>query len=232
MGLDLVEIVLAVEESFQIHIPDEAFHSVNTVGDFHALIVSTLGADDLGRYRTSTAFYRTRRGLVETLGLERRSIRPATAPEPMLPRAGRRRKELWQRPESAMNLRLPPLVCPDWTILIPAGIAAVAALFPSFWNGMRWTTSLWLAPAGFILGLLLLHTGGRRLAVSLPRNLATVGNLSRAVLAINYPQFGAPARSTKKDVWETLCQIIVKQTGVERSRITPDTSIVRDLGID
>jgi hypothetical protein len=76
MGLDGVELVLAVEDAFQIHILDEV-SDVLTVGELHDLVVSKMPGQDSKCCLTSAAFYRTRRGIVETLGVDRRTIRPA-----------------------------------------------------------------------------------------------------------------------------------------------------------
>ena len=76
MGLDYVELILAVEDSFQIHIADEEANAVSTVGDLHKLVVAKLQGQDTKRCLTSAAFYRTRRGIVETLAIDRRKIKP------------------------------------------------------------------------------------------------------------------------------------------------------------
>src|SRR5437762_13438344 len=100
VGLDGVEQILAVEDAFQIHIADEEAGSVSTVGDLHDLVVSKLQWQDSKRCLTSAAFYRTRSGIVDTLGIDRRKIRPATPLEILLPRNNRRVK--WRRIQAAM----------------------------------------------------------------------------------------------------------------------------------
>lgn len=42
MGLDTVELVLAVEEVFQIDIPDDIAASITTVGGLHEFVVAEL----------------------------------------------------------------------------------------------------------------------------------------------------------------------------------------------
>jgi acyl carrier protein len=42
MGLDTVELVMAVEEWFEISIPDAAAQTLFTVGDLHRFVVSEL----------------------------------------------------------------------------------------------------------------------------------------------------------------------------------------------
>ena len=44
MGLDLAEIVMAVEEEFDITLIDENFQDIKTIGEFHDYIVALLDA--------------------------------------------------------------------------------------------------------------------------------------------------------------------------------------------
>jgi hypothetical protein len=71
MGLDGVELLLAVEDAFQIHIEDHEAGGVYTVGDLYNLVVTKLQGQDSKRCLTSAAFYRTRRGIMDTLGVDR-----------------------------------------------------------------------------------------------------------------------------------------------------------------
>ena len=47
MGLDTVELVMAIEEGFALEIPNETAATLTTVGDMHAYLVSELAR--LGR---------------------------------------------------------------------------------------------------------------------------------------------------------------------------------------
>lgn len=95
MGPDVIELILAVEDAFQIHIADEEAGNVSTCGDLRDLIISKLLGQDSKLCLTSAAFYRTRRSIVDTLRIDRREIRPSTPLEGILPRNGRREK--WRR---------------------------------------------------------------------------------------------------------------------------------------
>jgi len=95
MGGDGTDLFIAVEDAFQIHFTDEEARDAYTVGALYDLVVAKLDGPCSKRCLTSWAFYRTRRGIVETLGIDRRQIRPATPLEDLLPRDGRR--ENWRR---------------------------------------------------------------------------------------------------------------------------------------
>lgn len=62
MGLDFVELVMAIEENFGIMIPDEEAGRVETVGDLYKLVISKMQQTSDKRCLTSAAFYRIRRG--------------------------------------------------------------------------------------------------------------------------------------------------------------------------
>jgi hypothetical protein len=71
------------------------------------------------------------------------------------------------------------------------------------------------------------------LAVEFPNHAATVGDLARDVLAINHAGIVDEVGGwNKKDLWESLCRVIVIQTSVPAEMITPEARIVADLGID
>ena len=108
MGLDSVELLMRIEEEFSIDLPDEDVSKVHTVGELYEFVLSKLKTtpDCL----SSKAFYRTRRALVDALGLPRRSIRPSTDLEPLFPTA--HRKQLWSSVADAIGLTDPTAAIP------------------------------------------------------------------------------------------------------------------------
>ena len=59
--------------------------------------------------------------------------------------------------------------------------------------------------------------------------LATVGDIYRYVAA----WLGeAPAEPPAGALWERVCHVIERDTGVARRRLRPEAHIVRDLGLD
>jgi hypothetical protein len=114
MGLDIVELFLAVEEGFRIHIEDEEAARACTVGDLHELVTSKLRGGASSRCFTSAAFYRTRCGIVELLGISRREIRPLHEACALFHEGTRR--STWRRMQEIVGLKMPPLAYSGSTV--------------------------------------------------------------------------------------------------------------------
>jgi hypothetical protein len=79
MGLDTVELVMEVEEEFDVTIPDEEAEKLRTVGDLYCWIAERIGALGIGVCPSSATSYRLRRALIRQRRIERRMIRLETA---------------------------------------------------------------------------------------------------------------------------------------------------------
>lgn len=88
MGLDIVEYVMAVEEAFEIDVPDADAVSLDTPAKLIDYVCARLGESPDGPPLVQTAFYWLRRALAEELCVTRSAIRPATTI-----------RELTERPE-------------------------------------------------------------------------------------------------------------------------------------
>ncbi len=230
MGLDGVELILAVEESFGIQIANEEAATLFTVGDLYKFIAKKVPAPDLKTCMTSAVFYRMRRGIETSTGVNRRDIRPTTLLADLMPR--KRRRECWLRTQQAINLKLPRLRHADWIqlIFIVAGITLAVS-----WGvdaGYNFGTLLPFSILGFLIGGLFVALTPW-LAIELPNNVVTVGDLAKDVLAINYGRLASDIGSgSPKELWEALRRIIVIQTAVPIEKITQESRFVDDLGIN
>lgn len=232
MGLDGVEIVMAAEDSFGVDLPDDEVSKVKTVGDFYDLVTTKLQDRASSICLTSNAFYRTRRAIMDAIGVDRRDIRPSTHVLDLL--AGRGVVTTWRQVERSIRLRIPKLAHPN---LVTLAIVAVSILLTAYtlsivstWIG-QWvylgSLFLWV---GFVLAL---YSISAPLANQLPAPAYSVGDLARDVLALNHRQIADDIGSWNADeAWETICRLVVNQTGVARENITRDATFVEDLGID
>ena len=94
MGLDGVEFIMAVEEAFQIAIPDEDAGQMRTPGDVVTYVFGRVGSERGHGCAEQRAFYRLRRASMKVFGQSREAIRPATRWDAVLPR--RQRRHNWR----------------------------------------------------------------------------------------------------------------------------------------
>lgn len=225
MGLDGVELIMALEDEFGIEIPDRDLADVRTVGDLHALITAKLAAVAAGGgCPTSAAFYYLRAGLVTATGRERRSITPDSRLSELLPRAGRRRR--WRQVLETAGVYLPPLRFPRAV----EGVITVAAL--AVWlgpfvalllSGTLARALAWLFCVGPLVALLFitaLDSVVERFCECLPpAGDLTLGDLARKVAASWSPE----------NAWERVQAVVVAELRVDPARVTPEADLARDL---
>jgi acyl carrier protein len=240
MGLDVVELVMEVEDTFGIKIADEEYERIRTVGDFHALIVEKTGGrneskSDAGRRDPATclslvAFLQVRRAITSLLDVPRNLVRPTTSLNEIMPAQqwlGR-----WVELEHTLGLKLPrqysswmqnvPVFC--WPIALAAPIAY--AVTGGSAGGVI-AVLLGVAGISFILAWWQAQRSANELA------LCTVGKLTRQFLSINYSEFSARYPDTRRDgVMTKLVAIISEQLCIPVNDITPEKRFVEDLYCD
>lgn len=243
MGLDAVEIIIETEEAFGITIADDEAEKLFKVRDLYNLVLSKI--DTSPACASSIAFYRVRQAMVESLGVSRRSVRPSTRLESLLPQKNRR--EAWKQVEDAAKLTLPRLqYTAQWkSRFIAAGLISatlailmvwrlVTFLSPSFvLSGVTFFVgaSGWIAIFGITAGLL--DKRATFLRNQLP--CSSAGDLAMSMLALNQAEFSLTAEAkeklTREDLWVRLVKIICKQLGLEPHEVVPEARFVEDLGV-
>jgi acyl carrier protein len=250
MGLDGVEIILRVEDTFQIAVGDSEASEVSTVGDLCDLVLRHLGEEasvlengvlTKGQKRrktqgndaclTSRAFYVVRRELTQILGIKRSDLRPSTKIEHLLP--WNKRRAVWRTMQEDTKLKFPALGHPRWIHLLFLSNAILACFLP-FERGListRLVAIIWTPILTIILyGMLLKLTP--QLQISLPTKRRTVGDLARDVLALNFAKFDGSSTASPREVVETIRRIIADQMQIDLDEIKPESHFTKDLGID
>jgi acyl carrier protein len=247
MGLDSVEIIMAVEQTFGIEIPDADAEKLVTVGALHEYIVARTEAhaasDKSTMCPTAHVFYTLRQAL-ESIGSTRR-ISPATPLRDVFPKWQTRRWK-WREFERTLKLQVPQLERPVWLVALIwlasalIGYAASALVIRSDQaielltgrgSSEAFYARLSLAGLAGIVAVLLLFLATRPFRVTLP--FRTVGEVCRGVALRNAGKFrNDPAQSwTSTSIWELLVTIIEEQLRIPRERIVPDANLVTDLGV-
>jgi acyl carrier protein len=239
MGMDTVELVMEVEEAFDITIPDADAERILTVGNLYHYILSRLHGDGpgTGHCLTAATFYRLRRALMRSFRTPRCAIRPDSSMDSLMPARGRRAG--WKRLGATLGWELPALVRPAWV-----GEAYVVSLVLGLGIvGLSWVR-LADSHIGAVLPLIGVFAIGALLwgflVLELTRPLAvhvapaTVRELIPRILITNFGRISGenPGGGSRSDVWDTLVAIIAEQMGVDAGQIIESTRFVEDLGMD
>jgi len=226
MGLDAVELVIEVEEAFDVQISDAEAERICTVGQLYDWLIAAKAGElsARGKCLSATAFYQLRRGVCARLVRDRRSIRPHTNLESAVPRAERR--QFWRDLEQDTRLTLPALTRPLWLVGLACAVCFAAA----------GSAGLFAGPIGFVVAFapaaIVVEAVTRPWKIEFPPAFRNFRELSAHVLARNHTVLcqGHDGWSPS-DVWDVLTSIIVEQLGVRPEQVTKDASFVSDLGM-
>jgi acyl carrier protein len=229
MGLELVELVIEVEETFGIIVSDEAAPQLQTVGQLHDYILECRRQTQQQECPTGHVFRDVRRVLTATTSLPKQAIRPSTELKTVLPPRIRRRawKRLQQEiPGRLRGLRLPfrlgPVLAGGCLV---AGVTGTARIVPH----VGLVHAMVLGVTATVAMLLVTFLVARPFALAFPRGVATVGDAARATLPPGY-EVAVKQQMTDEEVWEKLQKIVADTLGVRVERVSPSARFVQDLG--
>src|SRR5689334_7854063 len=119
MGLDLVELVIRVEDTFGVQIPDRVAAELTTPKKVTDFILSRVEeSDDPLPCMSQKAFYSVRREFTHQLSLPRRQFTPDASLKEILPEE--RRDEVWKNIGSSLGVkRWPALSRKSWLFMTP-----------------------------------------------------------------------------------------------------------------
>jgi hypothetical protein len=235
VSLDIVELVIDVEQSFGVELPNDKLEGILTIGDLHRLVVEEIGAGKQGLCLSGVAFYRVRRALMQVTGVSRKDITLARPVEDLMP--WRTRRSTWKTFGQALDgLRLEPLARPaaiQMTIMLATsgvGVVYVLLILGRLASAWWWTA---LPLMAVFAGLAVRTT--RPLAVCFPSGCETVRGLVLGLLAHNHRSIATQSNKdcgagTEGEVWDSLCHLISVNLEVDRECFTENTSF-SELGI-
>ena len=220
MGLDVVELILEVERSFQIQIPDHEAGGIRTVADLIASVERGVQTRSRQHCPTSRTFYRIRRHLMERLAIRRGSVRPDSRIRSLIPR--RRHRRAWTELR-ATGLQLPALevstIVVVAIVLLGFGLAhRVAASVDSFVIGLIAALSTLVAVPAALFPLIA-RVGGR-----IPSSIITVRD---AVLMATQLDCGS-----NDEIAHRVRLMVSNQLGVPIEKVTERASFTEGFGAD
>jgi hypothetical protein len=241
MGLDTVEIVMMVEDAFDIAIEDAEAEKMLTAGDVIEHVMRKVGRTDRAQCLTQIAFHRVRASLMRNAGLKRAQIRPDVPTRILFPVS--HRKELLRKTLEEIGVKATPeMVRPKWLVgLLFMGSIAVG-LAACFWSIRPISsqsvllTFLMASPAiiGVAAAIFCVWAGFKatsEMKYEFKPALANVGGFSRWVVAHGTETLGAPpGQWSREQVAERVREICIDVLDCEKV-YREDANFVKDLGL-
>jgi hypothetical protein len=233
MGLDSVEILMKVENTFGISIPDEEAEKILTVGDFHDSVWRHLTGKHSDKCKSQHLFYTLRKSFADSFGCSPREVTLDISPELIFPRASRRQRYLGFA--DSVNLKLPPLVLTSrwltflkiYALLTIIGGLAISVVLIGIFDYSKWTLLTLVIP--ILLTLLLSKLlDPKRIVIE----EATMKEFIQRTLPLNYPVVIANEGTNRQEMETVINYIIADMAGLEIEEVTSDKKIGYDLGID
>ena len=231
MGLDLVEFVMAIEERFDISIPDEDVATIATPRALMDYVANKVEVQDELSCLSQKAFHILRRGFMHSFGLSRSAIRVDSSLNDLIP--VRQRRQHWKQLADAVGATdWPDLSRSTFVISVIAVFSLVSfLLLPAALSSIHISmlpTLISLSGASLVLFVGLWATQPLKTRFRLYRN---VEDMVRFLIAKN--SFLVKAKRsgwTREEIQSSVRQIVVEQFGI--SNFNDDDRFIEDIGVD
>ena len=230
MGLDGVEIIMAVEEAFDIRIEDSEAEKILTPRNLIDLIMAKVQLSGSAVCLTHRSFNLVRGFFVRTFDRNRSALAPRTALRSLLPTGNR--LALVTRFATDLGVPAPVLERAGWLkalLLSLVGIAGFTAAFVALQLNAPLGLPI-LAAVAVTGAVAVFATRFRR--TEFPKGLETIGDLSRWLM-VHKPGLATPSPSawTREQIAAQVQQIVIQQLSCEKY-YHQDAHFVNDLGLD
>ncbi len=233
MGLDTVELVMEIEDTFSITIPDDEASQMITVGDvFDYIVAKTSLPTNSSVCLSAIAFYSLRRAAT-ALGANNR-LRPRDSTLTILPDSNR--PNYWSQLQEESELKLPPLRRPSWLVTMCTVVVIACSVILGVLAYQSTDSPLVGFVSALTIGIVLAVVAGgitRPFAVCPANNCLTLRGLAESALGLNFKTLSERYNgANENDLWVALRSIIVEQLGVAPDEVKPTANFVNDLGCD
>jgi acyl carrier protein len=231
MSLDSLELLMEVENTFGIQIPDLEAEEIGTVGDFYQCVLSKLEILPIEGCRSQKLFYRFRRILADKYKISLKSITTTTPLENIIPK--KNRKQAWRELEKRFVLKLPDLDRPYWIeklISFSIKMVFIVAFVACFWLKEYFTNAVFILPFVFYVfcnAFILWMTE----SLALEFKVNTFKDLIHCVTIQNFNKLNLSIHH-KEDILSILIGVISEKCGLDPHEIKLTSHISNDLGID
>ncbi len=227
MGLDSVELIMALEEAFGVELYDEEVFEAVTPKKIGDKIYNKLQSTDKNTCQTQRAFYILRRSFMHLFNLPRESIKPDMPFRHLIPKE--KEMEVWQQIRSSIQARSwpkfsrsPILVWSLFGLILFSGVFLAVSLLPSrevssaVWAGILLAISLGVV-AEFVT---------RPLRIRIPSEFKVIRNL------VPYAVTSDQVKWTREQVSELVRKVVIDELALNESEYTEDSHFVYDFGVD
>lgn len=256
MGLDFVEIIMELEDTFEIEIEDDDWaglvqqHDL-TVADLYRVVQAKMERREVDRadIRLNLNLWKEMRSLLQSVTeVPQDEIRLHTRLAELFP--CQRRLGLWERMRASRVFKIGSLEYPKlltqslgWSLLLSGvviPIVVVSQFSPPFgawvWLGVVSGAIffLWILTLQFLYDRILSVCSTLRR--SLPDHLVTVKDLCRSVrMGYSTAQKGPlaiPSARLKDENWSKFVRVLSEQLCIPLDEIKPESRLVKDLKMD
>jgi hypothetical protein len=235
MGLDSVDIIIRIENAFDIKIADTDTEKVHTVSDLHSLVWKYVNQPSKNKYCLSQRlFYKVRNELGVMFSLSPREITPQTVLEDIIPTPNRNRN--WQHLSNEISVELPELEFQSFlqnmtgTLLLIRGLGILIFLISLYWFNTYTFSILGIVLSAFFLNKLI-HTIFKRRKTRFPQQ--NMRELVERIMEKNFKYYkDEELIISRKEVEVIVNNVISDVGGLDLKEISPEKSMVNDLGIN
>jgi len=232
MGLDSVELVMAVEDHFGVRFSDTQAEKIRTVGDLVELCRQRIEAALSGRCYSLPCFLALRTATRDVLGDPTLRIRPATTVVDVLSPSAR--QALWERLESILGSAPDGLRRPRGLQRALLGATATTTLACAVALYGLAGFSFSLIGIVFVVGVvtaILLQMVTESWCILPPKGYATFAEITQRVVG-RYAAVRPRVAADPSAILAELRPIIAEQLGIREDIIVPEANFVYDLGMD
>jgi len=238
MGLDLVEIVIAIEEHFDVEIPNQIAARLATPRDVIDYVSGILVGKRLGDRipldcPTQRAFYRVRGALCASFGAVRSDVSPKLKLDDVVPR--RNRADRWNALQYQLGCdsratRWPQLArrpFVEWMLVAPIG-AAFTTMVVFAATSRAPIVGILAAVSTTILIILFTQKLTSALRTEFVPGIMTIGDLAKMVALPERLERNKPGYWTREHIAQDVRLIVMQELGLDS--LSDDARFVQDLG--
>jgi acyl carrier protein len=218
MGLDGVELVMALEEGFGVTITDADAEACVTPAIVIDLIFGKLRASDERVCVSQRAFHLLRKAMTRTLRIPRQSVALSADVRSFI--AGRSERQVWNDLKTAVQARSwPALARPTWLVasLWLLTIGTFCALLAAF----HWVVA---AVGALVVGFAATRS-------TRPFRLCIPARFSRVRSLVPFAVTSDAIAWTRDQVASLVQKLVIEQLGLREGQYREDAHFVKDLGM-